>query len=126
MNIIPTASHPSFCDPRCCSSRLDDDGDVHYEHRDGAPAMRPAAQPDAEITLRRTQLEECSRIPLIGETVGPVVGTLTITDTSLVTPNGDRVSVDVDLDPADRRMLAAQMVCLAEQVESARLAGRGT
>lgn len=125
MNIIPTTSHPSFCDPRCCSSRLDDDGDIYYEHRSTAPVTRPAGQPDAELTLRPTQLEECSRIPAIGQTVGPIHGTLTVVDTSSVTPNGDRMAIDVDLDPNDLRMLGAQMVAMAEQIEALRLAGRG-
>jgi hypothetical protein len=123
MNIIPTTSHPSWCDPRTCKSYLAEDGAVSYEHREAAPVLRPAAQRDAELTIRRTQIDDRSAIPCVGD----VCVTLVIADTSSSpTYGGDApLTLDVDLDPMDARMLAAQLVVMAEQVEATRLASRG-
>jgi hypothetical protein len=123
VNIIPTTSHPAWCDPRICNVHLAENGDVSYEHRGGSPAMRPAAQPEAEITVRRTQVDDRGEFP----TIGDVNVTLIIADTSLsATYGGPPLSLDVDLDPIDAHMLAAQLLVMAEQVEASRLAGRAS
>lgn len=109
-----------WCDPRYCKPTLYSDGTVAYEHRDGAPTLRPAAQVDAELTVRRTQLDDRGRVVSIGE----VNGTITLTDTSSsATDGGDRLTISVDLDPMDMRMFAAQLVVMAEQVEATRNGG---
>jgi hypothetical protein len=81
--------------------------------------MRPAAQADADLTVRRTQLDDRSRFPWIGD----VNVTLTATDTSSVGPDDDCLQVVVDLDPMGARMLATQLVLMAEQVEATRNSG---
>src|SRR5689334_21814331 len=121
MSIIPTPTHPTWCDPRCCKQILYDDGSVGYEHRDAAPMLRPHAQVDAELTVRRTQLDDRGAVVHIGE----VNVTLQVVDTATAGDGNRPLQTVVDLDPMDARMLAAQLVCAAEVVEATRLAGRG-
>ena len=118
---VATTSHPAWCDLRSCKAQLDDDGSVSYEHRSASPTMRPAAHGDADLTVRHSQFDDRSRFPWIGD----VNVILTATDTSSMGSDGGHLEVVVDLDPMDARMLAAQLLVVAEQVEATRNAERG-
>ena len=82
MNIIPTTSHPAWCAPRACKAYLGEDGAVSYEHRETAGVLRSAAMPEIELTVRRTQVDDRSTCPWLGD----VNVTLQITDTASRTP----------------------------------------
>lgn len=104
MNIIPTTVHPTWCDPRSCTAHLHEDGDISYEHRSSGATYRPAAQRDAEITIRTTQLDDRGDFP----TLGAVVITVELSNTAQsATYGGPPLAFDIDLDPLDCRMLAA-------------------
>lgn len=114
MNIIPSFVHPSFCDPRACETSLFADGDVSYEHRSTGMTWTSNAQRDMQITVDVSQCAETGHSVNVGE----VNATLRLLNLASVTPGGERlVELAVDLDPCDARMLAAQLVTVAEQVE---------
>lgn len=117
MSTIPSFTHPGFCDPRVCKPHLYEDGDVSYEHRSSGMTWKPAAQPDMQITADVSQLAEQSRYPSVGD----VNVTLRLVELGSLMPGSEReIAADVDLDPHDARMLAAQLVVLAEQAETIR------
>ena len=112
MAITPTAIHPAWCDPHTCKSSLGNDGSVSYEHIEPAAVLRPSAHPDLEATVYRTRLDDISKFP----SIAPVRTTLRLVDTSLLV-GGKHAEIDLDLNPLDARLLAAQLVVVAEQVE---------
>lgn len=123
MFIIPTTSHPTWCDPRSCKAHLADDGDVSYEHRSAAAALTPAAHRDVEIAICTSQIDDRGDFP----TLGAVNITLELRSAAhSATYGGPPLTFDVDLDPMDARMLAAQLVVAAEQREAAIRAERVT
>ena len=121
MTIISSPTHPTWCGPCCCKSYLHEDGSVTYIHAEPSPTLRPAAQSDAELTVRRTLIDDRNEKPSTAD----VNVTLKIIDNAgSATYGGPPLTLDVTLDPMDARALAAQLLVVAEQVEASRQAGR--
>ena len=116
MPIIPTTSHPAWCDPRSCKAHLHEGGDVSYEHRSAAATFTPAAHCDVEVAIFTSQIDDRGDFP----TLGAVNLTMELTSAAHgTTYGGPPLKLDVDLDSMDCRMLAAQLVVAAEQREAA-------
>ena len=98
--------HPSWCDPRLC----DTDPGVSIEHRE-TPITWQLVGDDATVTLGLARID--------GIDV-PNVGTLLL-NLGLETITGP---AEVDLTPADARLLGAALISRAERAEQYLLAHR--
>lgn len=108
------SSCPSWCDPR-----------VHHQHDSESPehltaglTWKPVAS-DCELTVRTSRLDNTGLFGHLGKTLI----SLRTEDKASVMPGGEPIVVELDLDPADARMLAAALVVEAERVEKLQLAG---
>lgn len=96
-----THTHPRWCDPRLCEHSTD-----NLDHRAAPFTWKPNAA-DVDLAVGLVRLDE------IGALNGP-------TNVMLVADTNFSERVEVDLSPADARMLAAALVSAAERAEHER------
>lgn len=106
-------THPAWCDPRVCTA----DGDIS-DHRSTPMAWKPAAD-DYLITTSLAQLDEHGACPH----TGAAKARIELRDLVSCHPDGSDRVVGTDLTAADARLLAAALVCVAEQLEAEQRVG---
>jgi hypothetical protein len=99
--------HPAWCDPANCRPVCD----YHVDHRSAPFKMRTN---DQEIAVGLARIDDREGHERGGE---PEVH-LSIEDVASCTPRGDRLVVPTVMSATEARLLAAALVCAAEQREA--------
>lgn len=108
MHIQPSITHPSWCDPRCCTAESH-----NVDHR-ATPMQWKVSADDVLVTagLSRYDCADPER-PAAGLALARLGLRGLVCDA-----DGEPSTIEFDLSPADARLLAAALVCVAEQVEA--------
>ncbi len=108
MSTIPFCSHPQWCDPRTCVSAAD-----RIDHR-STPIEWKSSVDDYRLSVGLARFDGD---PLLPHT-GVVAVQLRLIDVASDNPDGSQRFIESDLTAADARLLAAALVCVAEQLEA--------
>ena len=107
MYIQPVFSHPSWCDPRTCITDPD-----RIDHR-STPIEWKSSVDDDRLSVGLARFDGDPLLPHVGD----VTVQLRLVDVASDNPDGSERFIDSDLSAADARLLAAALVCVAEQLE---------
>jgi hypothetical protein len=107
----PAATHPAFCDPRCCETVGAD-----VRHASAPRVLRPVLD-DVEIAIALVRDDELTRD---GQQLpGPFGVTLNLRNTESTWPGGAPIRADVLLTPAEVIELAARLLGFATLADRA-------
>lgn len=110
MHIIPSQTHPTWCDPRGCAHV----GTENLDHR-SAPFELKSSVDDFLLSAGLARFDSVD--PRLGY-VGPATVRLNLRDLASNNVDGSDRILGTDLTAADARLLAAALVCVAEQLEA--------
>lgn len=106
---VISVQHPSFCDPRVCAHV----GVENVDHRSTPFELRSSVD-DYLLSAGLARFDSID--PELGY-VGPATARLSLRDLASDNPDGTERVIGSDLTAADARLLAAALVCVAEQLE---------
>lgn len=110
MSIKPSYAHPKWCDPRTCDFL----GTENVDHRSSPFELKSTV----DDYLMSTSLARFDSVdPRLGY-VGPATVRLNLRDLASDNLGGSDRILGTDLTAADARLLAAALVCVAEQLEA--------
>lgn len=108
MHIQPVFSHPDWCDPRTCIT----DSQV-IDHR-STPIEWKSSVDDYRLSVGLARFDGDPLLPHLGD----VTVQLRLRDLASDNLDGSERAIESDLTAADARLLAAALVCVAEQLEA--------